>query len=307
MKIIPYDETNWKKDHPTGAVAFQHMLKGDPDSRDNFMYILGRQDADFAMPRHRHNFDQIRLPISGAMNLGRGLILEEGQVGYFPEGLSYGPQDDPLGEAAPGERLQLVLQFGGASGYGFMSIEQRRKAWDELLEHGKFVGPYYHREDGKVQWGLNTIWEHVFGERLKYPSPRYKNVQIADPKRFNWLPLDDNERVEHKFMGAFSERGVWIEMIRLSEGATWAGLDERARRLLVVLSGSGTAESKDITRLTAIQADPGETLRLTASSELGVFLIGLPEIVLPRTESDEYDLEEMPGQTESAQQPQPAA
>ncbi|MFK0152777.1 hypothetical protein ACIQVK_11965 [Streptomyces sp. NPDC090493] len=296
MKIVPFDDTNWKKDHPTGDIAFQHMLKGDPAARDNFMYVLGRQDGDFHMPRHRHNFDQIRLPIKGAMNLGRGLVLDEGQVGYFPEGLSYGPQDDPLGKAAPGERRQLVLQFGGASGYGFMSIEQRRKAWDELLEHGRFEGPYYHRDDGKVQWGLNTVWEHVFGERLKYPRPRYKNVQVADPKRFNWLPVQGAEGVEHKFMGAFSERGVWIELIRMADGADWTSQDEQARRLFVVLSGNGTVEDTGVAPLTAIQADPGEVLRLSASCELEAFVIGLPPIVLPRDESEEYDLEEMPDQ-----------
>ena len=48
MKIVPFDDTNWTKDHPTGTVAFQHMLKGDPAARDNFMYILGRQDGDWA-------------------------------------------------------------------------------------------------------------------------------------------------------------------------------------------------------------------------------------------------------------------
>ena len=92
------------------------------------------------MPRHRHNFEQIRLPLCGSMNLGGGLVLEEGQIGYFPEGLPYGPQQDPLGHAKPGERLQLVLQFGGASGYGFMSMDQRKAAWAELQKPEKSSG-----------------------------------------------------------------------------------------------------------------------------------------------------------------------
>ncbi|MFB7493643.1 hypothetical protein ACFC09_02865 [Streptomyces sp. NPDC056161] len=33
---------------------------------------------------------------------------------------------------APGEPLGLTLQFGGSSGYGFMSIEQRRRAREEF-------------------------------------------------------------------------------------------------------------------------------------------------------------------------------
>lgn len=57
---------------------------------------------------------------------------------------------------------------------------------------------------------LNAIWEHVYGERLKYPNPRYKDVIIADPKRFNWLPVRGADRVDRKFLGSFSERGMWV-------------------------------------------------------------------------------------------------
>jgi hypothetical protein len=295
MRIVPYDADNWKKDHPTGAIAFQHLLKGDPQSPDNFMYILGRQDADFAMPPHRHNFDQIRLPLRGAMNHGRGIVVGEGEVGYFPEGLAYGPQDDPLDGVPPGERMQLVLQFGGASQYGFMSIEQRREAWAELGKTGSFDGPFYVRPDGKREWGLNTVWQHVFGVRLKYPRSRYKSPIIANPKCFNWLRLAGAPGVEHKYMGAFSERGVWIEMIRLRPNAAWSSLDPRARRLFVVLSGNGQVADQPIGYLTALQVEPGETLELRAANdELTLFLIGLPPIETPAVESDQFDLQETP-------------
>jgi hypothetical protein len=304
MKIVPFDDTAWVKDHPLGTVSFQHLLKGEPDSPDNFMYILGRQDADFWMPRHRHNFEQIRLPIRGDMNIGRGTVLREGEVGYFPEGMSYGPQDDPLGDAAPGERVQLVLQFGGASGYGFMSIEQRRQAKEELSRTGRFDGNYYHRPDGKVQWGLNAIWEHVYGDRLKYPRSRYKDVIIAEPKRFNWLPVPGADQVHRKFLGSFSERGVWIEMIRLRPGAAWSSTEPRGRRLMVVLSGTGAVGETPVERLTAIQVESDETPHLTAETEIHVFVVGLPPVVIPPEESEEFDYVEMTdAERESAQMP----
>lgn len=292
MKIVPYDPLNWKKDHPTGDIAFQHLLKGEPESPDNFMYILGRQDGDFFMPRHRHNFEQIRLPISGAMVIGDGLVLREGEVGYFPEGMPYGPQNDPLGRAQPGERLQLVLQFGGASGYGFMSIEQRRKAWAELSETGKWVGPNYHWPDGRVEWGLNTIWRHVFGVNLKYPRPRYRTPIIIDPKAVNWLNVPGNAGVDHKYLGAFSERGTWVEMVRLQPGAAWSSADPNARRLLVVTIGSGIVEGRPVEHLTALQVEPGERLQISTDAGIELFLIGLPPIQLPAVESDQYDTSE---------------
>ncbi|MGQ7932268.1 hypothetical protein [Paraburkholderia sp. D1E] len=46
MKIKHCSDINWHKDHPTGAVVFQHCLEGDPHSRENFMPVLGRQDGD---------------------------------------------------------------------------------------------------------------------------------------------------------------------------------------------------------------------------------------------------------------------
>ncbi|MEV6171574.1 hypothetical protein AB0L99_25530 [Streptomyces sp. NPDC051954] len=198
---------------------------------------------------------------------------------------------------SPGEPLGLTLQFGGSSGYGFMSIEQRRQAIRQLTEAGgHFDGPFYIGPDGKRQWGLTTIWQHVFGESLKYPRPRYGFPIVADPKRFSWLPVDGaGPGVEHKYLGAFSERGVWVEMVRLQPGANWSSTDPRARRIVTVLGGDGECDGERISYLSAIQADAGETLDLAAGTKpLELFLIGLPPIVLPVIESDQYDLEEFP-------------
>ena len=293
MKVVRADHMGWHKDHPTGEVEFKYLLTGDPLAPDNFMLILGRQIADFFMPRHRHNFEQIRLPLSGDMNIGDGMTLGEGQVGYFPEGLPYGPQQDPLGHAQPGEPVQLVLQFGGASGYGFMSMDQRKQAWAELSKVGRFEGPHYHHPDGRVEWGLNVIWEHVFHTKLKYPKPRYEKVVIVEPSRFHWLRVAGSRGVQHRFMGSFSERAVWIEMIRLDRGATWSSAERAARRLVYVLRGSGHADGRDIAQGTAIQIDPAEVSVMSAEEPLELFLMGLPPIELPAEPSTAYEIEQL--------------
>ena len=277
MKIARYRPDNWVKDHPTGAIAFQHLLRGDPGSPDNFMLILGRQDGDFHMPRHRHNFDQIRLPIVGPMDHG-DFVLGEGEVGYFVEGLAYGPQDDPLGRYAPGERLQLVLQFGGASGVGFMSIEDRRRGREELSRTGRFEGNYYHRADGKTEWGLNAIWRQVYGAPLTYPKPRYRSPIVADPAAFTWRPVEQSSGVEHKLLGVFSERAVWAEMVRLAPGAAWRSSDTRSRRLMVVMQGEAATQGERLVALDAVQSEPGERLTLASASGAELFLIGLPPV-----------------------------
>ncbi|MES2973782.1 MAG: hypothetical protein V4757_09235 [Pseudomonadota bacterium] len=292
MKIAYANGTDWHKDHPTGALVFQYLITGESGSPDNFMFILARQDKDFLMQRHRHNFEQIRLPLKGDMNIGERLMLNEGEVGYFPEGLPYGPQNDPLGRAQPGERLQLVLQFGGASGCGFMSMDQRKAAWAELEKTGHFEGPNYHRPDGRVQWGLNAIWEKVFGERLKYPMPRYDHVVMADPKRFHWLSVRGAKGTQNRYLGAFSERRVWVEMVKQSAGAQWNVASDESRRLLFVLSGEGSVNATEVRQNAAIEVAPGESAEFTSVGGMELFMIGLPPIVLPEVAETPYDVED---------------
>jgi hypothetical protein len=62
MKVAPFDEAAFYRDHPKGTASFNYLLMGgEPASRENYRYIFG-QEADFHVPRHRHNFEQIRLP-----------------------------------------------------------------------------------------------------------------------------------------------------------------------------------------------------------------------------------------------------
>jgi hypothetical protein len=284
---------DWHKDHPTGSLVFQYLLKGEDGAPDNFMFILARQDKDFSMPRHRHNFDQIRLPLNGDMNLGDGMVLKQGHVGYFPEGLPYGPQEDPLGAAKPGERLQLVLQFGGASGCGFMSMAQRKAAWAELEKDGHFEGPHYHRNDGKVQWGLGAVWEKALGERLTYPRPRYEHVIIADPARFNWLAIPGARGAWRKFLGCYTERRVSTEMIKLGESGQWRSTDAEARRLFYVTSGAGEVGGESIRAGAAIEVEAGEEAVFGAGAALEMFLIGLPPVAVVERDAEKFEVAEL--------------
>jgi hypothetical protein len=273
MKVALFDETGFHQDHPAGTVSFNYLLMGnEPESRENYRYILGRQDADFYMPRHRHPFEQVHLPLVGDMNLGKQGILYEGEIGYFPEGLIYGPQNDPLGNAKPGERLQLVLQFGGASGLG--------------TGLGRGRGPAARRPEDERQRERRAI---------KFPRPRYNNVIILNPAHFNWLPVPGVAGVERKYFGAFTERAFWIEMIKIDAGAMWLSISERARRLIVALSGTATANGIEIGRLAAIQADAGEKLHVGATEETVLYIVGLPPVRLPSTLSDQFDVIESDG------------
>jgi hypothetical protein len=264
MKIAPYDETAFHMDHPRGTVAFNYLLMGgEPDKLENFRYILGRQEGDFHMRRHRHTFEQIRLPLVGDMNLGEQGILHEGEIGYFPEGQTYGPQDDPLSDP---KQLQLVLQFGGSSGLG--------------MGGGRGRGPDARRDGAAPRRERRDT---------KFPRARYQSVLIMNPDRFNWLAVPGETGVQRKFFGAFSERAFWIEYVKIDSGAQWSSTTD-ARRLIVALSGEATVEDTKIGRLAAIQVEEAEELTVRASEETVLYVVGLPPIQLPAVASDQFDL-----------------
>jgi len=265
MKVAPYDENAFHMDHPRGTVAFNYLLMGgEPEKLENYRYILGRQEGDFRMPRHRHTFEQIRLPLVGDMNLGEQGILHEGEIGYFPEGQTYGPQDDPLGDP---KQLQLVLQFGGAAGLG--------------MSAGRGSGPASRRPPEERRRERREI---------KFPRPRYKSVLIMDPAHFNWLPVAAADGVERKYFGSFTERAFWIEHVKIASGAEWTSTTDAGRRLIVTLSGAASVDDTKIGRLAALQVEAGETLRVHATEETVLHVIGLPPVQRPIIPSDQFDV-----------------
>jgi len=261
MKIAPFDENAYKMDHPRGTVSFNYLLMGDRSKPlENYRYILGRQEADFHMPRHCHTFEQIRLPLVGDMNLGEQGVLREGEVGYFPEGQTYGPQDDKLTDP---KQLQLVLQFGGASALG--------------MGAGRGRGP----DNREAQAERRTQREQ------RFPKPRYNGVVASNPEHFNWLPVAGRPGVQRRHIGTYTERQFWVDFVKIEAGAEWISESENAKRLTVVLSGTGTVEGTGIGRLGAVEADPGEKARYTATDELVLFTIGLPPVQLPVEPDDD--------------------
>ena len=111
-------EANQFADHREGEIKFQRLLKGDPDQPNNFEWSLVRTGEDYVTPRHHHNFSQSAPGPRGHPRVGpRQADPHRAAVAYFPEGTFYGPQQGHGG-------LLLGLQYGEASGSGFMSYDR---------------------------------------------------------------------------------------------------------------------------------------------------------------------------------------
>jgi hypothetical protein len=279
MQSIRAADVNWGavSGHRSGGIDFKRLLQGTPGTPENFELSIVRTAGDYFTPRHRHNFDQVRLCLDGAMNYAPGKDLKAGTVGYFPEGTFYGPQSDTS------KSIVLLLQMGGAGGYGFMSYQQLNAGYEKLCDLGQFDGGVFTRggTDGRVvrKDGYEAIWEHVNGRTVEYPPPRYEEPVMIHPENFGWLPTHD-AGFYLKHLATFGERALNIGQIKATRGARHKVDRHRAPELLFVESGAirDVSSGTVLDSQTAFRVDPADTGReLEVVDDCVLFFVQLPK------------------------------
>jgi hypothetical protein len=256
-----------------GTFAFRRLLEGTPGTPENFIFRMTKLDSGFYSPRHCHNFDQIRFILDGWTDFSRNGKLRAGMVGYFPEGAAYGPQ------SVSDDALILALQFGGASGAGYLSAEEVEEGGAELRKTGRF-------ERGKYIWvdargkerqkdAYAAVWEHMNGRRFVAPKRRYRDPIFMDPAHYAWVDSRTEPGVAHKHLGSFSEAGTALDVDRIAEGAT---MELRPHGISFVLSGAGRIGGESLTRYSAVQLDYDERAVLRATSRTELLHITLPDL-----------------------------
>lgn len=260
--------------HRPGGLAFKTLSKGTEGTPENYLFVLARQEG-FYSPRHKHNFDQFRYAIKGKFNLAPGIDLEEGSLAYHPEGVYYGPQDD-----GTDEMILLVLQFGGASGQGFLSLDQIRAANAELLKTGKFEQrKYYANDNGEGAEpvdGFEAAWSFANGRKLVYPEPRYNAPIIMHPESFTWRSCGAN--AHQKTLGIFSERQVTVKMVKVeSDGNVHIDKGtEPSIQLIYVIGGEGRVGDESIQTESCVRLLPGSECVITGGRHLKLLHFTMP-------------------------------
>ena len=253
------------------TIDYRSLLTGTPGAIDNFKLILGTTHGDYTTPRHRHNFDQIRLQVGGSFDYTGLGTMTEGMVGYFPEGTPYGP-------SASGEESRiLLLQHGGASGAGYLSDGEYNASIAELKQRGEFRDGIYTviSADGRKrnQDGYEAVWENAYRRPVEYAKPRYDQPIFMRPENFTWA--SDGEGSSYKLLGDFSERRMRLGFVGIAAGARRT-LD--AHSLYFVVAGSGRAGDAAWRRHTTIHVAAGECVELRADADAELFHIGLPDL-----------------------------
>jgi hypothetical protein len=271
---LPWLEREEK--HREGNLAFKNLFKGDEGDPNNFRWVLSRNSGTYRSPHHRHNFDQVRFCVKGTANIAPGKTLNQGDVGYFPEGTPYGPQED-----LDSHRLTLVLQGGGASGLGYMSAAQLRRGHEELERLGSFSGGRFRQHgESESRDSYEAIWEHVFGRPIAYPPQRYDEPILIRTAAFAWRRNGDGN-ASRKLFGSFTERGTRLEMLRIEPGERAVLGEDGATTLAFAVCGSGRHNGERWSAQSALRLAPGETVNLEGEDPAELFVITLPTIAAP--------------------------
>ncbi len=258
-----------------GKLEQKFLLQGDDDLPNNYLLNVGLTGGGgWGTPRHRHNFDQIRYVLKGKYPASPHKIMDEGSVGYFPESIHYGPQDRPEGLE------MMVIQFGGASGAGFLSTPRREAANEALKSKGEFKAGIFTWVDEKGQKhnvdGATACYEEAMGKKMVLAPPRYDDIITMDPNSYAWVK-SDTPGVSTKVLGVFTERETKIAFIKVDAGATFKTGNRTSIEVLFMSQGSITIEGKTYGEKTAVELLPTDkSVDIKANEDSLFFSVTLP-------------------------------
>ena len=279
MKVVQFADVPLVRglEHRGGTFHSRTPVAGEPGTPGNFKFSVSELGTDYSGPRHRHNFDQYRFMLSGESDYGQDGPLKAGMLGYYPEGVYYGPQVNKTPIAC------AVLQFGGASGSGYLQPREVKAGMEELKEFGEFKDGVFHRREGvpgilrgkSKMDAYRAIWEHVHGRAMVYPKGRYDAPIMMDAGNFAWARVRGAAGVSEKLFGVFTERRTQARLVRLDAGAHY---EVAGRGVYLVLSGAGAAGGAPLEKFTTVFLDTGERGTLSASETTELLHYGLPDL-----------------------------
>jgi hypothetical protein len=275
MKVVQFEHVTPVRglEHRGGTFYSHTTAAGVPGTAGNFKFSISELGTDYSGPRHRHNFDQYRYMLSGESDYGQDGPLRAGMLGYYPEGVPYGPQvnNTPI--------VCAVLQFGGASGSGYLQPREVKAGMEELKAVGEFKDGVFHRHEGqpgkKNMDAYQAIWEHVHGREMVYPKGRYHKPIFMDSTNYDWASVRGRKGVSEKLLGVWTERRIEAGLIRLEPGAKH---EVHGRGVFLVLSGAGTCEGQPLRKFTTVYLDQDERTILQASETTELLHYGLPDL-----------------------------
>ncbi len=251
MQVTDPESLDWVDGVPHRATTINVKTLVEQDGLQ--LTLSEVHDLTMHSPRHRHNFDQIRIGLDGVATYGRNREIHERMIGYFPEGTRYGPQG-----VSRIPNTQVVLQFEGASASRYLRAGVLARSTEVLRSAGQFRdGLYFADGERRGVDAFQSVWEHATGRPMVYPEPRYEEPVYMHVDAFAYVP-SGAPGVERKLLGTFGERELSIRMTRLRADADVAIGDGRQRCICFVMSGSVRLDAERLGQWSAVYTDAGE-------------------------------------------------
>jgi hypothetical protein len=257
------------------GVQYRRLFKGDPDKPGNFEMVLLRSpssDPSIHFPRHRHDFDQVRLTLAGNPAWAPKRTVPPGHIVYTAAGTFYGPYDRYSDEE------QLHIQFEGANHARFLDYDTLGQARREMAASGRFERGIYvtTSADGHETKtdAHQAVMEHLTGRPMTYPDARYKDSIQINPDLFAWESCGPGVRTRQ--LGTFTEALTSLSMLEISEGAEYKFPPSPRTRLVFVMDGAGHAGTEELQPWDGVLLAPGDTGPITAAPSLRLFVVTLP-------------------------------
>ena len=164
-----------------------------------------------------------------------------------------------------------MLQFGGASGSGYLLPREVKAGMEELKTFGEFKDGIFHRHEGvpgkRNMDAYQAIWEHAHGREMVYPKGRYDAPIMMESASYKWAPVKGANGVSEKLFGVWTERRTEAGLVRLEAGASY---DVNGRGIYLVLSGAGECEGKALKQYSAVYLDHDEHATLASTRDHGI-------------------------------------
>jgi hypothetical protein len=155
----------------------------------------------------------------------------------------------------------MVLQFGGASGSGYLSVAEREAANDALKQKGEFRNGVFTYYDDKGQRhnqdASEACFEYATGRKLTFAPPRYEDVIVMNPSAYAWINRGISG-VRTKWLGSFTERNARIGFIRIDRGAVYAGGEHPSIEILFQTKGEVAVADEKFGPESAFEFSPEE-------------------------------------------------
>jgi hypothetical protein len=258
------------------GVQYRRLFKGDPAQPGNFEMVVlrsPRNDASIHFPRHRHDFDQVRLTLAGNPAWAPKRQVPPGHIVYTAAGTFYGPYDRFADEE------QLHIQFESANHARFLDYDTLAQARQEMSGTGRFERGIYvttgadgHETKADAH---QAIMEYLTGKPMIYPESRYKDSIQINPDLFAWEPAGDGVRA--KQLGTFTESLTGLSMVEIGEGTECEFPPSAQTRLIFVMEGTGHAAGEELEARDGVILAAGEAGSVKAAPHLRLFVLTLPK------------------------------